>query len=264
MRKILVIGMGAGHPEHITIQAINALRRVDLLFITDKGASKEDLANLRHEICARYVPERQFRTVVISDPDRDRAPADYPAPVRAWHEQRAELYESLFAQHLGQGECGAFLVWGDPSLYDSTIRILQQILARGVVAFDYEVVPGITSIQALTAGHRIPLNRIGEAVHITTGRRFAQEHGKAEGAGAKQELRTDTVVMLDGECAFKTLTDEQVEIYWGAYLGTPEEILLSGKLQEISPVIQQTRAAARQRTGWIMDTYLVRKPGSSS
>ena len=51
MRKILIIGMGAGHPEHITIQAINALRRVDVLFVTDKGAAKEDLAALRHEIC---------------------------------------------------------------------------------------------------------------------------------------------------------------------------------------------------------------------
>jgi len=249
VRKILVIGIGAGHPEQITIQAINALKQADVLFVTDKGPDKEELARLRHEICARYLPEREFRTVMVADPERDRAPTDYLATVQAWHEQRAKLYEGLFLQHLGEAECGAILVWGDPSLYDSTIRVLEQVASRNTLAFTYEVIPGITSIQALTARHRIPLNQIGEPVQITTGRRLL----------ATQELTTDTVVLLDGDCAFNSLSDDQVEIYWGAYLGMPDEIVLSGKLREISPVIQQTRAAARQRKGWIMDTYLIRK-----
>jgi precorrin-6A synthase len=250
MRKILVIGIGAGHPEHITIQAINALKKADVLFVTDKGVQKEDLARFRHEICATYAPERQFRTVIIPDPQRDRSPADYPTAVQNWHDKRAALYAALFATELGEAECGAFLVWGDPSLYDSTIRILQQIADSGAVAFDYDVIPGITAVQALTARHRIPLNRIGEPVQITTGRRLAAQ---------SQELATDTVVMLDGECAFSAIPDDGLEIYWGAYLGTPDEIVLSGKLREVSRQIQQARAQARQRKGWIMDTYLLRR-----
>jgi precorrin-6A synthase len=250
VRKILVIGMGAGHPEHITIQAINALKKADVLFVTDKGPDKEDLTRLRREICARYVPEHPFRIVAIPDPERDRTAGDYAAAVQTWHDQRARLYETLFAEQLGEAECGAFLVWGDPSLYDSTIRILRQIAERGAVPFEYEVIPGITSVQALTARHRIALTRIGEPVQITTGRRLA----------AQQELSADTVVLLDGECAFGTLTDDRLEIYWGAYLGTPDEIVLSGRLSEIAPLIRQTRSAARQRKGWIMDTYLLRRP----
>jgi len=253
MRKILIIGMGAGHPEHITIQAINALRRVDVLFIIDKGSDKEDLAQLRREICARYVPDAPFRTVTIPDPARDRNPADYPAAVETWHEQRARVYEASFAEQLEETQCGAFLVWGDPSLYDSTIRIVEQIAARGTVEFDYEVIPGITSVQALTARHRIALNQIGAPVEITTGRRLAAQ---------PQPLSIDTVVLLDGDCSFKVLADEQLQIYWGAYLGTADEILLSGPLGEISATIQQTRAAARQRKGWIMDTYLLRRPAA--
>jgi precorrin-6A synthase len=251
MRKILIIGVGAGHPEHITVQAVNALNRVDLFFLTDKGTEKDDLARFRREICERYAPNRQFRTATICDPDRDRNPTDYMAAVASWHEQRAGLYEALFTRQLKENECGAFLVWGDPSLYDSTIRIIEQIAARGTVEFEYEVIPGITSIQALTAGHRIALNQIGAPVQITTGRRLAAEPPSV-----------DTVVMLDGECAFNTVTDDEVEIYWGAYLGTPDEILLSGKLRDLSATIQQTRAAARQRKGWIMDTYLLRKPAA--
>jgi precorrin-6A synthase len=252
MRKILIIGMGTGNPEHITIQAVNALQQVNVLFITDKGRDKEELARLRREICARYVPDSRHRTIEITDPARDRNPSDYRAAVDTWHQQRANLYEELIAEHVGADECGAFLVWGDPSLYDSTTRIIGQIAARASVAFEYEVIPGITSIQALTARHGIPLNQVGEPVQITTGRRLAEDSmGSA----------SDVVVMLDGDCAFKTVADDDgIEIYWGAYLGTPDEILLAGKLSDCAASIQRLRGEARQRKGWIMDTYLLRKP----
>jgi precorrin-6A synthase len=251
MRKILIIGVGTGHPEHITVQAINALNRTDVLFITDKGPEKDELAQFRLVLCARYAAERKLRTVRIADPERERHPADadYPVSVAKWHGQRANLYATAFAEQLGANEVGSFLVWGDPSLYDSTIRIVEQIAAAGAVELEYEVIPGISSVQALTARHRIPLNQIGAPVQITTGRRLTAE-----------PPAIDTVVMLDGECAFNTVpSDPETEIYWGAYLGTPDEILLSGKLTEMSATIEQTRAAARQRKGWIMDTYLLRK-----
>jgi precorrin-6A synthase len=73
------------------------------------------------------------------------------------------------------GECGAFLVWGDPTLYDSTIRIIEAIAKGGNHELDYEVIPGISSIQALAAKHKTTLNRIGQSIEITTGRRIAQE-----------------------------------------------------------------------------------------
>jgi len=146
-------------------------------------------------------------------------------------------------------------VWGDPSLYDSTLRIIDQVAARRTVAFDWEIIPGITSIQALAARHKISLNEIGEPIHITTGRRLIEER-PADG--------TNVLVLLDGNCAFKTLTNDDIDIYWGAYLGTADEILLSGRLSELSERIEQVRAQARNQKGWIMDTYLLRKRGASS
>jgi precorrin-6A synthase len=242
MPKIRVIGIGAGHPEHITIQAINAINNTDVLFITDKGADKDELAGFRREIIERYAPDRKFRIVRIPDPARDRNPGNYEAAVESWNEQRAALYEALFKEHLQPDDTGAFLVWGDPSLYDSTIRILETLKV------EFEVIPGISAVQALTASHRIPLNRIGAPVHITTGRLLAANPPTA-----------DTVVMLDGECAFGTIDDEDTEIYWGAYLGTPDEILLKGKVKDVATAIRQTRESGRRRKGWIMDTYLLRK-----
>jgi precorrin-6A synthase len=129
------------------------------------------------------------------------------------------------------------------------------VAARRTVDFEWEIIPGITSIQALAARHKISLNQIGEPVHITTGRRLIEDTYTGN---------ANIVVLLDGECAFKTIANDEVDIYWGAYLGTPDEILLSGKLSELSEQIEQLRAQARRQKGWIMDTYLLCKRGTSS
>jgi precorrin-6A synthase len=250
MRKVFVIGIGAGNPDYITVQAINALNKVDVFFVMDKGQEKEDLVRLRREICERYIKNKSYRTVEALDPPRDRRPVSYEPTVRAWHEQRAGIYERLIGEELGEDECGAFLVWGDPSLYDSTLRIIDQIIARGAVAFEYEVVPGISAIQALAAKHRIALNRIGRSILITTGRKIAE--GLPNNAD-------DVIVMLDADCSFKAIGDSDIDIYWGAYIGTQDEILMNGNLRALMDDIERVRAEAKARKGWVMDTYLLRR-----
>jgi precorrin-6A synthase len=253
MREVLLIGVGAGDPDYITVQAIKALNRVDVFFIVDKGAAKDDLVQLRKEICARHITGSGYRFVEVRDPERDRTatgPAAYADAVQAWHEQRAAIFETMIAEELGEDGVGAFLVWGDPALYDGTIRIVEQLTERGRVPFEYSVIPGVSSLHSLTARHRIPLNRIGEPIHITTGRRLA--------AGMPAGL-DNVVVMLDGECAFANVRDDSVEIYWGAYLGTPDELLISGPVTKVGAQIERVRAEARERKGWIMDTYLLRR-----
>jgi precorrin-6A synthase len=250
MRKVFVIGIGAGNPDYITVQAINALNEVDVFFVMDKGEAKDDLVRLRKDICERYIKDKPYRTVETTDPARDRTPSSYEAAVRAWHEQRAEIYERLIGEELGENECGAFLVWGDPSLYDSTLRIIDEIIARGNVAFEHEVIPGISAIQALAARHRIPLNRIGRPVHITTGRRIA--------GGLPNDI-DDVIVMLDADCSFKAIDDTDIDIYWGAYIGAEDEMLVEGDLREVGSDIERKRTEAKARKGWIMDTYLLRR-----
>jgi precorrin-6A synthase len=253
MRKLLVIGIGSGDPEHVTVQAIRALNRVRVFFVADKGRSKDALVQLRREICERYIEHKTYRIIELRDPVRDPAVSAYAARVEAWHAERAQLLEAALEQELGEDECGGFLVWGDPSLYDSTLRILERILVRGRLQFEIEVIPGISSPQVLAARHHIALNRIGGSLHITTGRRLS------EGSESPPE---DVLVMLDGESSFQRVPEpEQVEIYWGAYLGTQDEILRAGKLSEVGAEIERVRREARAEHGWIMDTYLLRRSG---
>jgi precorrin-6A synthase len=114
------------------------------------------------------------------------------------------------------------------------------------VDFDCDVIPGITAIQALTARHRIPLNEVGEPVLITTGRRLREDG-----------LSGAAVVMLDGDCSFRACPP-LTRIWWGAYLGTQDELLVSGTVGQVGGKIAELRAEARARHGWIMDTYLLR------
>ena len=65
--------------------------------------------------------------------------------------------------------------------------------------------------------------------------------------------------MLDAECSFKNISDSEIDIYWGAYLGTEDEILVSGNLRELTQDIERMRTEAKKTKGWIMDTYLLRK-----
>ncbi len=176
--------------------------------------------------------------------------SDYKSNVADWHAEIEANYARLLREELGENECAGFLVWGDPAIYDSTLRIIEKIHTRGKIEFDYDIIPGISAIQALAARHRVPLNRIGESIHITTGRKLA------DGYPADAD---SVVVMLDGEQTFQKLTGD-FEIYWGAYLGTDEEVVVSGRLPDVADEISAIRAERRARNGWIMDSYLIRRP----
>jgi precorrin-6A synthase len=251
MRTILVIGIGAGDPEYVTMQAVNALNEASVFFVVDKGDEKGSLLALRDEICRRYIRDQDgYRVVEILDPPRDRTAQAYESAVGDWHEARAVLFEKSIAEQLPAGETGAFLVWGDPALYDSTLRVIERVLARGAVTFDYSVIPGITSVQALAAQHRQTLNRTGEPIHITTGRRLA--------AGFPEDLDS-VLVMLDAGLACQHFDDPELDIHWGAYLGTADEVLKSGRLIDVADDIARTKQELKTRHGWIMDTYLLRR-----
>jgi precorrin-6A synthase len=245
-RHIHVIGIGVGNPDYLTVQAIEALNDTQVFFAMDKGEAKTDLVALRREICARFIREPGYRFVELPDPKRS-TDARYREAVSEWHAARARVWAAAVAAELSPDGVGAFLAWGDPSLYDSTLRILDAVKAEAAeLEFTFDVIPGITAVQALTARHRIPLNEVGEPVLVTTGRQL-RAHGLAGSA----------VVMLDAECSFQACPPD-TRIWWGAYLGTDDELLVAGTVGDVATRIAALRAEARARHGWIMDTYLLR------
>lgn len=249
MRRISVIGIGAGNPDHLTLQAVAAIGEADVFFVIDKDTAPE-LVELRAEMLRRHARGGVPRVVTIPEVERDRDPSDYRETVLRWHHERAERIGAAISAELAPDAVGAFLVWGDPALYDSTLRVLERVRAGGTVEFACEVIPGITSAAALAAAHRITLAGVGEPVLITTGRRLTDDFGPET---------VSALVMLDGRQAFAAIDPNGVEILWGAYLGMADELLIAGDLSEVAERILTERAAARKRHGWIMDIYLLRR-----
>jgi precorrin-6A synthase len=253
MKKIYLIGIGTGNPEHLTIQAINTFKKVNVFFILEKESEKnEDLVKLRKEILQRYLPDGRYRVMAIKIPERKKGGRElevYKERVASWRKQKAEIISNLIKQEISDGETGAILIWGDPSLYDGHIEILNYILKEGWADFEFEVIPGITSMQVLTARHKIPLNFIGESIRITTGRRLKEIH--------PDDVK-NSVVLLDNYLTYRNFADSDLHIYWGSYLGTEKEILISGRLNEVLDGIIKTRNEAKKNNGWIMETYILR------
>ncbi|NHB75795.1 precorrin-6A synthase (deacetylating) [Rhodobacter calidifons] len=245
MTTLFLIGIGTGNPDHVTGQAIGALNAADLILIPRKGSTKSDLAEVRELILARVLA-RPVPVAAYDVPTRAEQD-DYLGAVNDWHDAIAKVWAETIAAHPGAQRI-AVMVWGDPSLYDSTLRMAARL--PGVTV---RVIPGITSLQALTAAHAIPLNTLAAPVTITTGRNL-RDHGWPEGA-------TTLAVMLDKGGAFTAIDPAGVTIWWGAYVGMPEECLIHGPLAEVSDQILATRTRLRVEHGWIMDIYLLRRGG---
>lgn len=249
MRRLRVIGIGVGDPGFVTLEAARAIDDIEAVFVLDKSGPAHELSLARQAIVERFATGEPPRTVTIPDPPRDREDPDYEGAVRRWREARVERLHEALHEHLPEGGSGGILVWGDPSLYDGTIRIVEDLVARDP-SIEYDVIAGISSVAALCARHRITLNRVAGAVEVTTGRRLRE---------AWPEGVDDVFVMLDSQLACRAYAEDDVDIYWGAYLGTPDEILLSGRLGEVVDDIAARRGEARERKGWIMDSYLLRR-----
>ncbi|MFB2532123.1 precorrin-6A synthase (deacetylating) [Paracoccus sp. p4-l81] len=243
---LALIGIGSGDPDHLTLQAIKAINRADLILIPLKGDEKSALAALRQGMLDQHLT-RPDTIIQTFDMPRRAATGDYLRAVDDWHDAIAVCWQQAIARHPGVADV-ALLVWGDPSLYDSTLRIA----ARLDPAPRLTVVPGITSMQALTAGHAIPLNGLGAPVVITTGRRL-RDHGWPEGADR-------VVVMLDGDLAMAGLPEaDRLHVWWGGCVGMAEQVLIAGPLPQVIDDIRAARAALRDRLGWVMDIYLLER-----
>ncbi len=250
MKKIYLIGMGPGGPEYLTVQAINALRQVDVFFFLEKeGRGKDELVQMRREVLNHYLGEDAYRTVTATSPTR-RTSGEYSDDVLRWHDEKRVLFERLIADELREGQSAGLLLWGDPSLYDQTVSLVADLVTRSHGALDFEIIPGITSVQVLTAKHRIPLNRVGESITITTGR-HVETCDPAEIDNA--------VVMLDYNASFQRFRGQNMDLYWGGYLGCQDEILAAGPLDEITDDLLKTKSEIREQKGWLMDNYLLRR-----
>jgi len=247
MFDLTLVGIGTGNPDHVTFQGAKAIRDADLILIPRKGESKADLAGLREDIIAAVTDTAP--QIAYFDIPKRQSEEGYLRGVDEWHDAIALRWQAAIAD-FPQAQHVALLIWGDPSLYDSSLRIASRLDPQPKT----QVIPGITALQALTAAHAIPINDLGAPYVVTTGRRIRDEGWPANAS--------KVAVMLDGECSFQTLEMEEYDIWWGAYVGMKQQLLIHGRLNEVAEEIFANRARCRAAHGWIMDIYLLKKRGT--
>lgn len=240
--RVRVLGFGMG-PQHVTPEVAEALRGCDYALAVQKG-DDDPLLAVRQAVADAHGVE----LVVVRDPERDRSPgldrAGYEGAVADWYDARLAAYRAVLD---ARGGTCAFLVWGDPSLYDGTIRIVREL---GV---DVDVLPGISAPQVLAARHGIVLHEVGKPVHVTTARRL-----RADVAAGQDNL----VVMLTAGVDLEGFADWT--IWWGANLGGAGERLVSGRVANVVGEIVAAREAAKAEAGWVMDLFLLRGPADGA
>jgi precorrin-6A synthase (deacetylating) len=256
--RIRVVGIGTGDPGLLTFDAARAIASLDVVLVADPADATVDLAGARRAVCDALVPSgHSYRFVDVPPPPARRlVAAPDPGLDRDTEAERVEAYASALDGLAPHEQTVGVLVWGDPTLHDSTIRVVEALAARWAargVEVAHDVVPGISAPQLLAARHRVPLNRPGTPLHVTTGARLVDEYAPALG---------DVAVVLDGGLACTELAGAwpDLELLWGAHLGTTHEVLVRGRLADVVGQVRRARTEARERVGWVVDTYLLRAP----
>lgn len=245
IERLRVVGIGLGDPLHLTGEAVRALASADVLLVPRAVDGHPDRAAAARGLCEALLPAGHTHRVVVVDGGDDAHPDAYAAALDALQEDERTV---------------ALLVWADPAFDDSTRHLVDTLVERYAAAgvdLDHDVVPGVGAPQLLAARHRIALGRAGAPVHVTTGERLVDEYDPALG---------DVVVTGDHALACSGLADAfpDLELCWGAHLGTPDEVLVRGLLGEILPEVRRARAEALASRGWVVDAYLLRAPADAS
>jgi len=242
VKKVYLIGMGPGNLKYLTLEAVDLIKRLPLFLIPLKSSKKTYLTEKRKEILYKIRKDQNFKIVEIPFPERKRS-FQYKEAVISWRRKKAEILIKVLQKE--STEEAGFIVWGDPSIYDGHIEIFKDVQKQ--IPIEFEIIPGISAFQILSAKHKIPLTKIAGSLLFTTPR----------GLKKFSEIKENTVVFLDNYESYRKFNQEDLKIYWGAYLGTEKEVLLSGRLSEIKEKIIELRRKLRKENGWIMEIYFL-------
>jgi precorrin-6A synthase len=243
-KKVYIVGIGPGDPKYLTLEAYEIIKKAKIFIIPLKKGPKEELTKIREkviEFCKQG--DTNYRIIKVEFPERKKG-GIYKLEVESWRKEKV----SILAEVLKDVDEACFLVLGDPSLYDGHIEIFKEVSKN--LPMEIEVIPGISTINLLSAKHKISLTKVAETLLITTPRPLRKQ----------KEISRNTLVFLDNYETFKLFKDDsELMIYWGAYIGTEKEVLFNGKLSQCWQELVELRRKLKEKHGYIMETYLLTK-----
>jgi precorrin-2 C(20)-methyltransferase len=153
--KLYGVGVGPGDPMLITLKAVKCIENCDIIGIPAKSAD----VCIAWQIAALAVDklyEKEILTVPVF------MIKDYDKLSLCYDKGSADI-----CRKLDEGKNVAFLNLGDPTLYGTYMELHKRVVEMG---YEAEIIPGVTSVCAVSARLQIPLGERDEDIHILAGK----------------------------------------------------------------------------------------------
>jgi len=149
MKTLYGVGVGPGDPELVTLKAIRVIREADCLFAPRPKAESEGMAE---KIVAEHLWGK--RVVYLH------------LPMGADNSERYQEIANEIDAMLRDGESGAFITIGDPTVYSTFTYLMFAAQALGIRT---RIVPGIPSFAAASAALGEPLAIRDDSFYLADG-----------------------------------------------------------------------------------------------
>ncbi len=237
MTKVYFVGAGPGDPELMTLKGVRVLRRADLVIYPGSLTPRESVKE--------WAPNAEL----IDS-----------------HGKTLEELVEIMVEAVEDDRTVVRLVSGDPFVYSSLYEQVRELRRRGV---DYEVIPGVSSVNAAAAalGEELTKPGVSQTVILT---RPAGKTGKPEGESLSELAEHGcTMVIFLGAAYLERIVKSLLE---GAYdedtpaavvykASTPEEKVILGTLGDIA---EKAREEGIDRTALIIVGDVLEEEGRRS
>ena len=167
---VYLVGAGPGHPELLTVKAVNLLRQADVI-VYDR-LIQEDVLDLGNPAAERI----------------------YMGKCVGGHASRQDEIDALLVEKAREGKIVVRLKGGDPFLFGRGAEEAEYLIEHGI---PFDVIPGVSSALSapLSAGIPVTHRDLASGVAIVTGHFSTDEHEQALDFSALSRMPTLVVLM---------------------------------------------------------------------
>ncbi|ASW08962.1 precorrin-2 C(20)-methyltransferase [Rhizobium sp. 11515TR] len=157
--SLIGVGTGPGDPELLTVKAVKALERADVVAYFAKQGRGGNGKAIVGELLGADVKLLPLYYPVTTEIDKDAS--EYLSQITAFYDASAEMV----AAHLREGKTVAVLSEGDPLFYGSYMHLHVRLADR----FPTEVIPGVTAMSGCWSLAGLPMVQGDDVLSVLPG-----------------------------------------------------------------------------------------------
>ena len=157
--RLYGVGTGPGDPELMTVKAVKAIERADVLAYFAKEGRRGNGRTIVDGMLHDGTVELPLYYPVTTEIDKDED--DYKSQITDFYNRSAEAV----AAHLSAGRVVAILSEGDPMFYGSYMHLHVRLAHR----FPTEVIPGITAMSGCWSMAGLPIVQGDDVLSVLPG-----------------------------------------------------------------------------------------------